>query len=185
MKGDFIMFCNKCGKQTEGENTLCEECALAESVTVEEAIPVAAPKAPATPFNKKKSVLSMVFGIVSFYLMVSMLMAIPMAKPIIVDMLKDMDQGSNTVVYVADAGPAGAVFIMGGVMAMAFGIVSIIMGALSIVSAVKAMKSGQKVVAGIVMAAVGIVLSVVAIILFFPLVKESLAFMEYLKGLRF
>ena len=136
-------------------------------------------------FNKKKCVLSMVFGIIGIYLMISMFMSIPLAKMMIENMMRDMDQGSNTVVYVADAGPASAVIVFGGVVALAFAVVSIIMGALGLVDAIKAMKNGEKAVPGIVMAAIGLALSLVAVILFFVLCGEAAAFKAYLGNLRY
>jgi hypothetical protein len=109
-------------------------------------------------------------------------MAIPMAKEMILDMMYGMDSGANTVVYVADATPAGAVFIIGGIGALVFCIISIIMGALGIVSAIKAMKARQKAIAGLIMPIIGIVLSFIGFILFFVLIGSTVDFIHYLNA---
>ena len=187
------MYCKKCGKEIADGLDVCETCLQAESVVeiapAVKATPVAAPVAPvaqeAPVFNKKKCVLGMVFGIISFYLMISMFMSIPMSKMMIENMMREMDQGSNTIVYVADAAPAGAVIILGGVVALVFAIISTIMSALGLVSAIKGLKAKQKAVPGLVMAAIGIVLSVISFFMFFGLISETMAFIEYLKYLRY
>ena len=192
------MYCKKCGKEIADGLDICEECLQAEAVAevapAVEAAPVApvatpvAPVADAAPvpvFNKKKCVLGMVFGIIGFYLMISMFMSIPMSKMMIENMMREMDQGSNTVVYVADAAPAGAVIIVGGVFALAFAIVSAIMGALGLVSAINGLNAKQKAIPGLVMAAIGLVLTLITIILFFVLIGDTLAFIEYLKTLHY
>ena len=177
-------FCVYCGKNTlEAPTPVVEKIAPAATPV---ATPVAVPATPVAepaPFNKKKSVLSMVFGIIGFYLMISMLMAIPMAKEMILNMMYGMDSGANTVVYVADAAPAGAVFILGGIGALAFCIISIIMGALGIVSAIKAMKARQKAIAGLIMPIIGIILSFIGFILFFVLIGNTVDFIHYLNAI--
>lgn len=188
------MYCKKCGKQIEDGRVICEECLQAEAVAevapAVEAAPVEAPVVAPAPVaapavegkaKKKFGVLAMVFGIIAVYLMFSMLMAIPMAKEMIIDMMHDAS-GSNTIVYVADAAPAGAVFIIGGIFALAFCIPSMILGILSLVNSIKDLKAGVKSIACLVMSAVGIVLSILAFILFFSVISGAVEFISFFEN---
>lgn len=68
------MFCMNCGKPTEGEQTLCAECAAAKAAPAEESFQLNTPEAAAPKASKKKT--GLIVGIVAGIVAIAVILAI-------------------------------------------------------------------------------------------------------------